>query len=149
VTCKPARLRLLYIDDDEGFARLLSRNMQRLGFDVVLADTAGRLHNKKDLVEELKKIHRVAAKCVPNAPHQTLLVLDATNGQNALAQAVEFKEAVDYTGIILTKLDGTAKGGVIIGICDELKMPVHFIGIGETVDDLRDFNAGEFVDALF
>jgi len=119
------------------------------GFDVVLADTAGRLHNKKDLVEELKKIHRVAAKCVPNAPHQTLLVLDATNGQNALAQAVEFKEAVDYTGIILTKLDGTAKGGVIIGICDELKMPVHFIGIGETVDDLRDFNAGEFVDALF
>jgi len=119
------------------------------GYDVVLADTAGRLHNKKDLVDELKKMTRVAGKCLEGAPHQTLLVLDATNGQNAVAQAKEFRDAVQYTGIILTKLDGTAKGGVIIGISDALKVPVHFIGIGEMVDDLRVFKADEFVDALF
>lgn len=119
------------------------------GFDVVLADTAGRLHNKKGLVEELKKVVRVAGKALDGAPHRILLVLDATNGQNALMQAKEFREAVSYTGIVMTKLDGTAKGGVLIGICDELKTPVHFIGIGEMVDDLRPFRAEEFVDALF
>ncbi len=119
------------------------------GFDVALADTAGRLHNKKDLIEELKKIDRVSGKAMAGAPHQVLLVLDATNGQNALMQAKEFGEAIPCSGIILTKLDGTAKGGVIIGICEELKKPVHFIGIGETVDDLRPFNADEFLEALF
>ena len=119
------------------------------GYDVALADTAGRLHNKKDLVEELKKIHRVSGKAHEGAPHQVILVLDATNGQNALMQAKEFGAAIDFTGIILTKLDGTAKGGVIIGICEEFRKPVYFIGIGEMVDDLRRFEADEFVDALF
>lgn len=119
------------------------------GFDVALADTAGRLHNKKDLVDELKKIHRVAGKAHEGAPHQVILVLDATNGQNALMQAREFGEAIDYTGIILTKLDGTAKGGVIIGICEEFRKPVYYIGIGEMTEDLRRFEADEFVDALF
>lgn len=119
------------------------------GFDVALADTAGRLNNKKDLIEELKKIHRVSGKAMSGAPHQVLLVLDATNGQNALAQARDFGEAIDFDGIILTKLDGTAKGGVLIGICEELKKPVYFIGIGEMIEDLRKFEAEEFVEALF
>lgn len=119
------------------------------GFDVALADTAGRLHNKKDLVEELKKIYRVAGKAMTGAPHQVLLVLDATNGQNALIQARDFGEAIPFTGIILTKLDGTAKGGVILGICEEFKKPIHYIGIGEMIDDLRVFQADEFVEALF
>ncbi len=119
------------------------------GFDVALADTAGRLHNKKDLIEELKKIDRVAGKAMEGAPHQVILVLDATNGQNALIQAREFGEAIPFTGIILTKLDGTAKGGVIIGICEEFKKPIYYIGIGEMIDDLRRFNANEFLEALF
>ncbi len=119
------------------------------GFEVVLADTAGRLHNKKELIEELKKIHRVCNKAHEGAPHEVLLVLDATNGQNALIQAKEFGEAIDFSGIILTKLDGTAKGGVIIGICEEFRKPVYYIGIGETVSDLRRFEAEEFVEALF
>ena len=119
------------------------------GFDVALADTAGRLHNKKELIEELKKINRVSGKAMEGAPHQVLLVLDATNGQNALMQAKEFGEAIPFSGIVLTKLDGTAKGGVIIGICEELKKPVYFIGIGEMIDDLRPFVADQFVEALF
>lgn len=119
------------------------------GFDVALADTAGRLHNKKDLIEELKKIDRVSGKAKTGAPHQVLLVLDATNGQNALIQAREFGEAIPFTGIVLTKLDGTAKGGVILGICEEFKKPIYYIGIGEMIDDLRRFNADEFLDALF
>ena len=119
------------------------------GFDVALADTAGRLQNKKELIEELKKIHRVCGKAMSGAPHEILLVLDATNGQNALMQAKEFGEAIDFTGIALTKLDGTAKGGVIIGICEEFRKPVYFIGIGEMTEDLRRFEASEFVDALF
>lgn len=119
------------------------------GYDIALADTAGRLHNKKDLVEELKKIYRVSGKAMQGAPHQVILVLDATNGQNALIQARDFGEAVPFTGIILTKLDGTAKGGVILGICEEFKKPIHYIGIGEMIDDLRPFKAGEFVEALF
>ncbi len=125
------------------------KRAEREGFDVVLADTAGRLHNKKTLIDELEKIGRVTKKAIPSAPHRVVLVLDATNGQNALRQAEEFRSAIDYTGIILTKLDGTAKGGVIIGICDELKKPVHFIGIGERVEDMRPFDADEFVEALF
>lgn len=122
---------------------------KRGGFDLVLADTAGRLHNKKTLIDELKKIHRVTGKAIKHAPHRVLLVLDSTNGQNALRQAEAFNQAIECTGLILTKLDGTAKGGMIIGVCHELKKPVHFIGIGERVDDLRPFEAEEFVDALF
>lgn len=119
------------------------------GVDVVIADTAGRLHVKAQLMEELQKVRRVAKKAEPTAPHETWLVLDATNGQNAIAQAVTFKEAMEITGIVLTKLDGTAKGGVILGICHELKVPVRYIGIGEKAADLRPFDAKEFVDALY
>lgn len=117
--------------------------------DVVLCDTAGRLHTKTPLMEELKKVKRVMAKASPGAPHEVLLVLDATNGQNAIAQARQFHEALGVTGIVLTKLDGTAKGGVIIGICDELKLPVRYVGVGEKVADLRPFSPHEFVEALF
>jgi fused signal recognition particle receptor len=119
------------------------------GADVVLADTAGRLHTKAPLMEELKKIHRVLGKALPGAPHEVLLVLDATVGQNAIAQALRFREAVGVTSIVLTKLDGTAKGGVIIGIADELRLPVSFVGVGEQLEDLRPFSAEEFVKALF
>ncbi len=117
--------------------------------DVVIADTAGRLHTKVELMEELKKVGRVCNKALEGAPHETWLVLDATTGQNAIQQAQLFKETMDITGIVLTKLDGTAKGGVILGICDELKVPVRFIGIGEQVDDLREFDADTFVSALY
>lgn len=119
------------------------------GFDVLIADTAGRLHNKFNLMKELEKIFRVIRKEMPSAPHEVLLVLDATSGQNALAQAKKFHEEVGITGIILTKLDGTAKGGAIIGIVDELRIPVKFIGFGEGMDDLRPFDAESFVEALF
>jgi fused signal recognition particle receptor len=117
--------------------------------DVMIADTAGRLHTKTNLMEELKKTKRVLDKAVPGAPHEVLLVLDATNGQNAIAQARQFHDAVGITAIALTKLDGTAKGGVIIGICDELKVPVAWVGVGEKVADLRPFDPKEFVAALF
>ena len=120
-----------------------------VGADLVLADTAGRLHTKANLMEELKKVKRVAEKALPGAPHEVLLVLDSTMGQNAIAQAKEFRDAVGVTSIALTKLDGTAKGGVIIGICDELKVPVAWAGVGEKVADLRKFDAKEFVEALF
>jgi fused signal recognition particle receptor len=118
------------------------------GADVVLADTAGRLHTKSNLMEELKKIHRTMSKALEGAPHETLLVVDATNGQNATQQAAMFKEALPLTGIVLTKLDGTAKGGVILGICAEHQVPVRYIGIGERAEDLRDFVPEEFVEAL-
>jgi fused signal recognition particle receptor len=117
--------------------------------DVVICDTAGRLHTKTPLMEELRKVKRVMAKAAPGAPHEVLLVLDATNGQNAIAQARQFHEALGITGIALTKLDGTAKGGVIIGICDELRIPVRYVGVGETVADLKPFTPREFVEALF
>jgi fused signal recognition particle receptor len=117
--------------------------------DVVLLDTAGRLHTKVPLMEELKKVKRVVEKALPGAPHDVLLVLDATNGQNAIAQARQFHEALGVTGIALTKLDGTAKGGVVIGISDELGIPVRYVGVGEKVADLRPFDPTEFVDALF
>jgi fused signal recognition particle receptor len=117
--------------------------------DVVLCDTAGRLHTKAPLMEELKKVKRVIGKAAAGAPHEVLLVLDATNGQNAIAQARQFHEALGVTGIVLTKLDGTAKGGVVIGICDELRIPVRYVGVGETVADLKPFAPGEFVEALF
>ena len=119
------------------------------GHDVVIADTAGRLQTKTELMQELQKVRRVIQKAMPDAPHETLLVLDATNGQNAISQATLFKEAVQVTGIVLTKLDGTAKGGVILGICEELGVPVRFVGVGEQVDDLRAFDPDEFVSALF
>ena len=117
--------------------------------DLVIVDTAGRLHTKINLMEELKKISRVADKQIPGAPHQTLLVLDGTTGQNAVNQAKLFGEAVPVTGIVVTKLDGTAKGGVVISIKEELGVPVRWIGIGEKMDDLRPFNAKEFANALF
>ncbi|MBI5666121.1 MAG: signal recognition particle-docking protein FtsY [Nitrospirae bacterium] len=117
--------------------------------DVVIIDTAGRLHTKSNLMEELKKIKRVIGKEKPSAPHEVLLVVDATSGQNAINQAKIFNEAVGVTGIALTKLDGTAKGGIILAINKELNIPVKLIGVGEAVEDLQDFNPGEFVDALF
>jgi len=120
-----------------------------LGADVLLVDTAGRLHTKVNLMEEIKKVKRTIAKAMDGAPHDTLLVLDATTGQNALTQAVLFKEALELTGLILTKLDGTAKGGVVLGVCDELKVPVRYIGLGERAEDLREFVAADFVEALF
>jgi len=119
------------------------------GVDVLLIDTAGRLHTKVHLIEELKKIRRVIAREQANAPHETLLVLDATTGQNGLQQARVFKEATDITGIVLTKLDGTAKGGVIVGIQEELGVPVKYIGVGEDIEDLQPFDAKKFVQALF
>lgn len=117
--------------------------------DVVLIDTAGRMHTKVNLMEELKKVHRVIQRKMPEAPHEILLVLDATTGQNAMSQARLFQEALGVTGLILTKLDGTAKGGVVVPICHELKLPVRYIGIGEGVDDLRPFDAEAFAQALF
>lgn len=118
------------------------------GFDVLIADTAGRLHTKANLMEELRKINRVVAKLRPGAPHEVMLVVDASTGQNALSQAVQFHHAVPLTGIALTKLDGTAKGGIIFAISRRLRIPIRFIGVGEGVDDLRPFNAQEFVTAL-
>jgi len=119
------------------------------GADVLLLDTAGRLHTKVNLMEELKKVRRVLAREIPGAPHETWLVLDATTGQNALAQARTFRTAVEATGLVLTKLDGTAKGGIVVAIGAELGIGVRFVGIGEGVADLRPFNAAEFVAALF
>ncbi len=117
--------------------------------DILIIDTAGRLHTKSNLMDELKKVGRVLSREVPDAPHEVLLVLDSTTGQNAINQAKLFGEATGVTGIVLTKLDGTAKGGVVIGIRKELDIPVKFIGIGEGMEDLRPFEAGEFVKALF
>jgi fused signal recognition particle receptor len=119
------------------------------GFDVAIADTAGRLHTKVELMQELQKVRRVVGKASPGAPHETWLVIDSTSGQNAIAQAQIFTEAMAVSGIVLTKLDGTAKGGVILGIADQLKIPVRYIGVGEKVEDLRPFDPDEFVDALF
>jgi fused signal recognition particle receptor len=119
------------------------------GLDVVIADTAGRLHTKANLMDELQKVRRVAGKACEGAPHETWLVIDATSGQNAIAQAQIFTQAMAVTGIVLTKLDGTAKGGVILGITDQIGIPVRYIGIGERVEDLREFDAEEFVEALF
>ncbi|HOK09536.1 MAG TPA: signal recognition particle-docking protein FtsY [Candidatus Hydrogenedens sp.] len=115
----------------------------------VIIDTAGRLHTKVNLMEELKKIHRVIKKRMPEAPHEVLLVLDATTGQNAMQQARIFTEALNITGIVLTKLDGTAKGGVVLGIQRELNIPIRLIGVGESVEDLQPFDPNSFVDALF
>ena len=117
--------------------------------DVLLCDTAGRLHNKKNLMEELRMIHRIIDKEYPEAYKETLVVLDGTTGQNALEQARQFREVADITGIILTKLDGTAKGGIAVAIQAELGIPVKYIGVGEQMDDMQKFNPEEFVNALF
>ena len=117
--------------------------------DIIICDTAGRLHNKKNLMEELAKIYRVIDRQLPYADREVLLVLDATTGQNAVSQAKEFKDVAEITGIILTKLDGTAKGGVVLAIKNDLKVPVKFIGVGESIDDLRPFNPKAFADGLF
>jgi fused signal recognition particle receptor len=127
----------------DGIAAAKSRNM-----DVVLIDTAGRLHTKVNLMEELRKMKRVINRELPGAPHEILLILDATLGQNTIAQAREFHEALGVTGLALTKLDGTARGGVVVAIAEELKIPIRLIGVGEAEDDLQDFHPQEFVDAV-
>jgi fused signal recognition particle receptor len=119
------------------------------GIDILIADTAGRLHTQKNLMQELEKIDRVIKKQDPQAPHETMLVVDGTAGQNALNQAIDFNKLLNITGITITKLDGTAKGGVLFSISNELKLPIRFIGVGEGIDDLRVFNAKKFVDAIF
>ncbi|MBQ4298377.1 MAG: signal recognition particle-docking protein FtsY, partial [Clostridia bacterium] len=119
------------------------------GADLLIVDTAGRLQNKKNLMDELSKIDRVLSRELPDADRETLLVLDATTGQNALSQAKEFASAAGVTGLVLTKFDGTAKGGMIFSIARELSLPVKFIGVGEKADDMRPFNAEEFISALF
>ncbi|HEV2037628.1 MAG TPA: signal recognition particle-docking protein FtsY, partial [Candidatus Eremiobacteraceae bacterium] len=128
----------------DGLAAAKSR-----GVDVVFVDTAGRLQTKHNLMEELKKIRRIIAREVEGAPHETLLVLDATTGQNALSQARLFHEATDVTGMVLTKLDGTAKGGIILAIMDQVDLPVKYVGFGEKVDQLRPFDPRGYVEALF
>jgi fused signal recognition particle receptor len=125
------------------------KSAQAKGADVLIIDTAGRLHTKAPLMDEIKKVHRIISREHPGAPHETLLVLDSTTGQNAISQAALFKNALAITGIALTKLDGTAKGGVIVGISQALQIPIRYIGVGEKIDDLREFNAADFVDALF
>lgn len=122
---------------------------KKRGTDVLIIDTAGRLHNKKNLMNELEKINRVVSRELPDAIRETLLVLDATTGQNAVIQAKEFKHAADITGLVLTKLDGTAKGGIVISIRKELGIPVKFIGVGEKIDDLQPFDHNDFISALF
>lgn len=117
--------------------------------DVVILDTAGRLHTKVNLMEELKKVQRVVGKLVEGAPHEVLLVLDATTGQNAISQARLFNEALGVTGIAMTKLDGTAKGGILVAVASELEIPIRYVGVGETMEDLQVFRASDFVDALF
>ncbi len=128
----------------DGIKAAKSRNA-----DVLICDTAGRLQNKVNLMNELSKVKRVIEKEVPGAPHEVLLVLDATTGQNALTQAKTFSEATDVSGIVLTKLDGTAKGGIVLAIRNELQIPVKFVGLGEQMDDLREFDAHAFVYGLF
>ncbi len=122
---------------------------KEIGADLLFVDTAGRLHTKAPLMDEIKKVRKTIGRALDGAPHETLLVLDATTGQNALQQATMFREALDLTGIVLTKLDGTAKGGIVLGICDELHVPVRYVGLGERAEDLREFHADEFVEALF
>jgi fused signal recognition particle receptor len=122
---------------------------KKRGADVLIIDTAGRLHNKKNLMDELAKIDRVISRELPNSTRETLLVLDSTTGQNAVNQAKEFKNSANITGLILTKLDGTAKGGIVFSIKNELDIPVKYIGVGEQIDDMEKFDANEFVDALF
>ncbi|MFT5656831.1 MAG: fused signal recognition particle receptor [Gammaproteobacteria bacterium] len=124
------------------------QSAQARNIDVLIADTAGRLHTQSNLMEELEKIKRVLAKLDPTAPHETMLVLDAGTGQNAMSQAAQFKQSIGVTGITLTKLDGTARGGMIFSVAEQLQLPIRYIGVGESVDDLRQFDSDEFVEAL-
>lgn len=124
------------------------KEAQNQGDDIVFIDTAGRLQNKANLMEELKKVVRVIKKQIPDAPHATLLTIDATTGQNALSQVQVFKEMVDVSGLVVTKLDGTAKGGILVAIAEEMPTPIHYIGIGESIDDLDEFNAHDFSQSL-
>ncbi len=124
------------------------KSAQARNIDVLIADTAGRLHTQNNLMDELAKIKRVLGKIDPSAPHETMLVLDAGTGQNALSQASNFKQAIGVTGITLTKLDGTARGGMIFSVSENLQLPIRYIGVGESVEDLREFDSEEFVDAL-
>ena len=119
------------------------------GADVALIDTAGRLHNRIDLMNELTKIRNVIRKVVPDGPHEVMLILDASTGQNAFQQAREFSRATDITSLCITKLDGTAKGGVVVGVCDQFHIPVRYIGVGEHIEDLKEFDKQDFVQALF
>ncbi|MBF0175662.1 MAG: signal recognition particle-docking protein FtsY [Magnetococcales bacterium] len=119
------------------------------GADLLLADTAGRLHTKSNLMEELKKVKRILGRKDPHAPHDIWLVMDATTGQNAINQVAQFHDALGLTGLVITKLDGTARGGVVVGIAEKFKLPIHFIGVGEGLDDLKPFSANDFVEALF
>ena len=136
------------VADPSAVAFMATQAAQSKGFDVVIVDTAGRLHTQKNLMEELKKMKRVIQKQSPEAPHEILLVLDANSGQNALIQAREFHQALGVSGVVLTKLDGSAKGGVAVGLAHELKLPIKLIGVGEGIDDLRRFSSHEFVDSI-
>lgn len=136
------------VSDPSAIAFMACQKAQSEGFDLVLVDTAGRLHTQKNLMEELKKMRRVITKQISSAPHEVLLILDANSGQNALIQAREFHQALDVTGVVLTKLDGTAKGGVAVGLAGELRLPIKLIGVGEGIDDLRRFSPREFVDSI-
>jgi fused signal recognition particle receptor len=122
---------------------------QARGVDLVLIDTAGRLHTKVNLMEELKKVKRVIARQIDSAPHEVLLILDATTGQNAISQTRLFHQELGVSGLVLTKLDGTAKGGIVAGVCQEFQIPIRFIGLGEGLDDLKEFEPEQFVEALF
>jgi fused signal recognition particle receptor len=118
------------------------------GADVLIADTAGRLHTQTNLMDELRKVKRVLARLDPSAPHEVLLVLDASQGQNALTQAQQFNQALGVTGVVLTKLDGTAKGGIVLAVADRMGLPLRYVGVGETAEDFGEFDAGTFVDAV-
>ncbi|MFK8138501.1 MAG: signal recognition particle-docking protein FtsY [Bdellovibrionales bacterium] len=137
------------VKDPSAVAFDAAKKAQSKGFDHLIVDTAGRLHTQNNLMEELKKMKRVIDKALPEAPHEMLLVLDANNGQNALIQAREFNRALDLTGVILTKMDGSAKGGVVLGVANELQLPIKRIGVGEKIEDLRAFNSKDFVEAIF
>jgi fused signal recognition particle receptor len=135
--------------DPSGLAYEAAERAQAEGVDVLLVDTAGRLHTQTNLMQELEKIRRVIGKRIPDAPHEVLLILDGTTGQNAIAQAKEFRAAVAVTSLMVTKLDGTARGGAVVSIHEQLGLPVHFVGLGETMDDIERFDPVAFVDALF
>jgi fused signal recognition particle receptor len=136
------------VTDPSAVAFMAVEAAQGGGFDIVIIDTAGRLHTQKNLMEELRKMKRVMQKKIESAPHEVLLVLDANSGQNALVQAREFHQALGVTGVVLTKLDGTAKGGVAVGLACELQIPIKLIGVGEGIEDLRRFSSREFVDSI-
>jgi len=135
--------------DPSGLAFHAAERAQAEGVDVLIVDTAGRLHTQKNLMAELDKLRRVLGKCIEGAPHEVLLILDGTTGQNAIQQARQFQQAVDVTGLMVTKLDGTARGGAVVSIHEQLGLPVRFVGLGESADDIESFDPAAFVDALF